>query len=85
MYINKLDQIEYNFLLLQTFCFYGQPDQLFHLFCSIGRPKHVRCMAGALEGDIFIGPKAEVRFKSGLFSFNILVSMKFSQWRLCWM
>lgn len=27
--------------------------------CSIGRPKHVRVMAGALEGDIFVGPKAE--------------------------
>lgn len=26
---------------------------------SIGRPKHVRIMAGALEGDVFIGPKAE--------------------------
>ena len=30
------------------------------IYCSIGRPKHVRCMAGALEGDVFIGPKAEV-------------------------
>lgn len=29
------------------------------LSCSIGRPKHVRVMAGALEGDTFIGPKAE--------------------------
>ena len=27
---------------------------------SVGRPKHVRVMAGALEGDIFIGPRAEV-------------------------
>ncbi|CAL1526472.1 unnamed protein product [Lymnaea stagnalis] len=25
----------------------------------IGRPKHVRIMAGALEGDIFLGPEAE--------------------------
>ncbi|KAL3187589.1 hypothetical protein MRX96_025084 [Rhipicephalus microplus] len=25
----------------------------------IGRPKHKRVMAGALEGDIFVGPKAE--------------------------
>ncbi|ENN76426.1 beta-centractin [Dendroctonus ponderosae] len=25
----------------------------------VGRPKHIRVMAGALEGDIFIGPKAE--------------------------
>lgn len=30
-----------------------------HLFFSVGRPKHIRVMAGALEGDIFIGPKAE--------------------------
>lgn len=29
------------------------------LLYSIGRPKHVRVMAGALEGDTFIGPKAE--------------------------
>lgn len=26
---------------------------------SIGRPKHVRVMAGALEGDLFVGPIAE--------------------------
>ncbi|XP_058450603.1 actin-related protein 1 [Malaya genurostris] len=25
----------------------------------MGRPKHVRVMAGALEGDVFVGPKAE--------------------------
>ncbi|KAJ8942989.1 hypothetical protein NQ318_001713 [Aromia moschata] len=25
----------------------------------VGRPKHTRVMAGALEGDLFIGPKAE--------------------------
>ncbi|KAG1664566.1 Beta-centractin [Nymphon striatum] len=25
----------------------------------IGRPKHIRVMAGALEGDTFVGPKAE--------------------------
>lgn len=28
--------------------------------CSIGRPKHARVMTGGLEGDVFIGPKAEV-------------------------
>ena len=33
---------------------------LAYLFTSVGRPKHIRVMAGALEGDIFIGPKAEV-------------------------
>lgn len=27
---------------------------------SVGRPKHVRVMAGALEGDVFLGPEAEV-------------------------
>ena len=26
---------------------------------SVGRPKHVRIMAGGVEGDTFIGPKAE--------------------------
>jgi actin-related protein len=26
---------------------------------SMGRPKHIRIMAGALEGDLFVGPKAE--------------------------
>lgn len=40
------------------------PKRLTHIFhiifhCSIGRPKHVRVMAGALEGDLFVGPKAE--------------------------
>lgn len=27
--------------------------------CSVGRPKHVRVMAGALEGETFIGRKAQ--------------------------
>lgn len=26
---------------------------------SVGRPKHVRVMAGALEGDVFIGRRAQ--------------------------
>ena len=30
-----------------------------HFSSFIGRPKHVRVMAGGLEGDMFIGPKAE--------------------------
>lgn len=29
------------------------------LLYSVGRPKHVRVMAGALEGDVFIGRKAQ--------------------------
>lgn len=37
-----------NYLLMLYTCF------------SVGRPKHVRVMAGALEGDVFLGPEAEV-------------------------
>lgn len=36
---------------------------------SVGRPKHVRVMAGALEGDLFIGPKAEVTNTHSFFLF----------------
>lgn len=32
---------------------------IFYYIISMGRPKHVRVMAGALEGDLFVGPKAE--------------------------
>lgn len=39
---------------------YTFAKMVFIIFHSIGRPKHVRVMAGALEGDIFIGKKAEV-------------------------
>lgn len=42
---------------------------------SVGRPKHVRVMAGALEGDLFIGPKAEVPQKHNcqdLYSDNLV-------------
>ena len=31
----------------------------FTLRRSVGRPKHVRVMAGALEGDVFIGRRAQ--------------------------
>jgi len=31
----------------------------FNVENSVGRPKHVRVMAGALEGELFIGPRAE--------------------------
>lgn len=31
----------------------------FQFQCSVGRPKHTRVMAGALEGDVFIGRKAQ--------------------------
>lgn len=42
------------------------PAYLTDLTCphSVGRPKHMRVMAGALEGDLFIGPKAEVMLRS---------------------
>lgn len=39
--------------------FAGDQAPKYHFANYIGRPKHVRVMAGALEGDIFIGPKAE--------------------------
>lgn len=44
----------YYFSLLINGCLFLNPHT--H---SIGRPKHVRVMAGALEGDLFVGPKAE--------------------------
>lgn len=34
----------------------------------VGRPKHIRTMAGALEGDVFIGPQAQ-QYR-GLFKIN---------------
>ncbi|XP_044173123.1 alpha-centractin [Acropora millepora] len=39
--------------------FAGDQTPKYHFPNFVGRPKHVRVMAGALEGDIFIGPKAE--------------------------
>lgn len=38
---------------------YDVSKTFFYIY-SIGRPKHVRVMAGALEGDVFLGPDAEV-------------------------
>lgn len=35
------------------------PNHFCYFYLSMGRPKHVRIMAGALEGDLFVGPKAE--------------------------
>ena len=37
-------------------------DEFLIFVFSIGRPKHVRVMEGALEGDLFLGPEAEVTF-----------------------
>ncbi|KAF0289921.1 Beta-centractin [Amphibalanus amphitrite] len=39
--------------------FAGDQTPKCHFPNYVGRPKHVRVMAGALEGDIFVGPKAE--------------------------
>ncbi|XP_064118234.1 beta-centractin [Macrobrachium rosenbergii] len=39
--------------------FAGDQTPKCHFPNYIGRPKHVRVMAGALEGDLFVGPKAE--------------------------
>ncbi|CAH1784012.1 unnamed protein product [Owenia fusiformis] len=48
--------------------FAGDQIPKYHFPNFIGRPKHVRVMAGALEGDTFIGPKAEEH--RGLLSIN---------------
>ncbi|CAJ0957425.1 unnamed protein product, partial [Mesorhabditis belari] len=39
--------------------FAGDPSPKVKFANFVGRPKHTRVMAGALEGDLFIGPKAE--------------------------
>ena len=39
--------------------FAGDPVPKINFPNYVGRPKHVRAMAGALEGDLFIGDKAE--------------------------
>lgn len=36
-----------------------ETNRYFFIVCSIGRPKHIRVMAGALEDSLFIGPKAQ--------------------------
>ncbi|XP_033113090.1 alpha-centractin [Anneissia japonica] len=48
--------------------FAGDQIPKYHFPNFVGRPKHVRVMAGGLEGDIFIGPKAEEH--RGLLSIN---------------
>jgi len=54
-------------------------------FFSVGRPKHVRVMAGALEGDIFYGPKAEVEPECFIFEhivckINCSASLIYETW-----
>lgn len=44
---------------MKAICYHEQIKKLSILLCSIGRPKHTRVMAGALEGEIFVGPRAE--------------------------
>ena len=39
-------------LLISSLC-------VFWFRVSVGRPKHIRVMAGALEGDVFIGRRAQ--------------------------
>ncbi|VDN27050.1 unnamed protein product [Gongylonema pulchrum] len=39
--------------------FAGDQTPKCHFANFVGRPKHIRVMAGALEGDLFIGPKAQ--------------------------
>ena len=43
--------------LIQALSYCVSPP-LCHL-CSVGRPKHKRIMAGAVEGDVFIGRRAQ--------------------------
>lgn len=41
-------------------CIIACTTVLLTFYCaSVGRPKHIRVMAGALEGDVFIGRKAQ--------------------------
>lgn len=35
--------------------FAGDPSPKVKFFNYVGRPKHTRCMAGGVEGDVFIG------------------------------
>ena len=37
----------------------SRTSNLKHTICSVGRPKHVRAMTGAVEGDQFVGSKAQ--------------------------
>jgi centractin len=48
--------------------FAGQDVPKCYFPSYVGRPKHVRTMAGALEGDVFIGPQAQ-QYR-GLFKIN---------------
>jgi Actin len=48
----------YKRFLMTSLIFIFTLLSFFQIF-SMGRPKHVRIMAGALEGDLFVGPKAE--------------------------
>ena len=48
--------------------FAGQDIPKCYFPSFVGRPKHVRAMAGALEGDVFIGPQAQ-QYR-GLFKIN---------------
>jgi len=50
--------LRYYLILRHKYTKFYAAKSIFLTF-SIGRPKHVRVMAGALEGDIFIGPKAQ--------------------------
>ncbi|OXA38574.1 Actin-related protein 1 [Folsomia candida] len=48
----------------------------------VGRPKHVRVMAGAFEGDLLIGPKAEEH--RGLLAIKYRWNMASSQIGTTW-
>lgn len=48
--------------------FAGEDVPKIYIPSYVGRPKHVRTMAGALEGEVFIGPPAADH--KGLFKIN---------------
>jgi len=56
--INMMSNVEFNVIYIHV-CVTQESNFVPYLH-SVGRPKHVRLMAGGLEGDMFIGPKAEV-------------------------
>lgn len=58
--ISKTVLLFFNIIKFLNIIYNKTAVQIIMFYCfSIGRPKHVRVMAGALEGDTFIGPKAE--------------------------
>lgn len=56
-------------------------SSIFVIF-SMGRPKHVRVMAGGVEGELFLGPKAEV-ISVFILCLNYLMAKNFQIFNNC--